>query len=42
LIEWYIAKYGAKQAVGQKMFIEPEVSIKLIDKYLNNKSEYHE
>jgi len=42
LIEWYIDKYGAKQAVGQKMFIEPEISVKLIDKYLNNKSEYHE
>jgi len=42
LIEWYIDKYGAKQAVGRKMFIEPEMSIKLIDKYLNNKSEYHE
>ncbi|MCF6268138.1 MAG: hypothetical protein L3J41_00335 [Melioribacteraceae bacterium] len=39
LIEWYIKKYGAEQAVGQKMFIEPEISIKLIDKYLNNKGE---
>ena len=42
LIEWYIDKYGAKQAVGQKMFIEPEISIKLIDKYLKSKGEYHE
>jgi len=35
LIEWYKTKYGAEQAIGQRMFISPENGIKLIEKYIN-------
>lgn len=35
LIQWYSSKYGAKQAFGQKMYIDPEKGLELIDKYLN-------
>lgn len=34
LIEWYSSQYGAKQALGQKMFIDPEKGVELINKYL--------
>ena len=36
LIPLYQTKYGAMLAVGQRMFIEPEVGIKLMNKYLDN------
>lgn len=35
LIQWYVSKYGAKQAIGQKMYIDPEKGLELIDKYLD-------
>lgn len=34
LIEWYKKKYGATQALGQRMYIEDTIGIKLIEKYL--------
>lgn len=34
LIEWYKEKYGAIQALGQRMFIEDKIGLKLIKKYL--------
>ncbi len=34
LISFYQARYGATLAMGQRMFIEPNVGLKLIDKYL--------
>ena len=37
LIQLYHDRYGATLAAGQRMFIEPEVSIELIEKYLNVK-----
>lgn len=39
LIPFYQNKYGAVQAMGQRMFIEPEGSFKLIRKYLENHGE---
>jgi len=35
LINWYAEKYGAKLALGQRMFIDWENGEKLIEKYLN-------
>ena len=37
LIEWYIDKYEATLALGQRMYIDPDIGLKLIDKYLNRK-----
>ncbi|MEN8121743.1 MAG: hypothetical protein ABFS35_15435 [Bacteroidota bacterium] len=37
LIGWYIEKYGAELALGQRMFIDWENGKKLIEKYLNRK-----
>ena len=37
LIKWYIEKYGAELALGQRMFIDWENGEKLIEKYLNRK-----
>ncbi len=34
LINMYRTKYGAKLALGQRMYIEPSQGIKLIDEYL--------
>ena len=34
LIEWYKNKYGATQALGQRMFIDDVMGLKLIEKYL--------
>ena len=34
LIPLYQKKYGATLAVGQRMFIEPDVGLELIEKYL--------
>ena len=34
LIPLYQKKYGARLAMGQRMFIEPEVGLELIEKYL--------
>lgn len=36
LIPLYQKKYGATLAMGQRMFIEPEVGLELIDKYLKS------
>lgn len=36
LIPLYESKYGAIQAMGQRMFIEPQVGLQLIKKYLNH------
>jgi len=38
LIEWYINKYGATQAIGQKMFISPDKGALLIKKHLNKEN----
>lgn len=35
LIPLYQNKYGAILAMGQRMFIEPEIGLELIEKYLN-------
>ena len=35
LIKWYIEKYGAKLALGQRMFIDWETRESLIEKYLS-------
>ena len=35
LIKWYAEKYGAKLALGQRMFIDWENGERLIEKYLN-------
>ena len=37
LIDWYMEKYHAKIAIGQKMFIEPNDGQILINEYLNRK-----
>lgn len=37
LIELYHDRYGATLAAGQRMFIEPEISLELIEKYLKLK-----
>ena len=37
LIRWYIEKYGAELALGQRMFIDWEQGEKLIEMYLNRK-----
>jgi len=37
LIELYKSKYYAKQINGQRMYIEPEYGVKLINEYLNRK-----
>jgi len=37
LIDWYIEKYGAELALGQRMFIDWENGQRLIEKYLNRK-----
>ena len=37
LISLYEQKYNATLAMGQRMFIEPKESLKLIEKYLNQK-----
>tara|TARA_R110001583_G_scaffold181997_2_gene339543 strand:- start:3 stop:479 length:477 start_codon:yes stop_codon:yes gene_type:complete len=34
LIEWYKKKYGATQALGQRMYIDDSIGLKLIEKYL--------
>lgn len=36
LVNFYSSKYGAIQALGQKICIPPEIGSKLINKYLNN------
>ena len=38
LIDWYIEKYNAKIAIGQKIYIEPKDGQKLINEYLNRKN----
>ncbi len=38
LIEWYINKYGAEKALGQRMFIDPAAGLSLIGKYLERKN----
>ena len=38
LIDWYMEKYYAKIAMGQKMFIEPDDGQNLINEYLNRKN----
>jgi len=35
LNKWYSIKYGAKQAIGQKIYIDPEKGLELIEQYLN-------
>lgn len=35
LISWYVVKYGAELALGQRMFIDWEAGERLIEKYLN-------
>ena len=37
LIEWYTNKYGATLALGQRMYIDPDIGTKLIEEYLNRK-----
>lgn len=37
LIELYSNKYGATQALGQRMYIDPNKGLKLIDEYYNRK-----
>lgn len=37
LIKWYIAKYGATVALGQRMFIDDKKGIQLIEEYLDRK-----
>lgn len=37
LISWYVEKYGAQVAMGQKMFIDPQTGKQLIETYLNRK-----
>lgn len=34
LINWYKIKYGATQALGQRMFIDDSIGLQLIEKYL--------
>jgi len=34
LIDWYQKKYGAKQALGQRMYIDDQAGMRLIDKFL--------
>ena len=34
LIGWYKKKYGATQVLGQRMYIEGSIGLKLIEKYL--------
>jgi hypothetical protein len=34
IIEWYKIKYGATQALGQRMYIDDLCGLKLIEKYL--------
>ena len=34
LIDWYASKYGAIQAIGQRMFITPKKGLELQEKYL--------
>ena len=36
LIPLYQNKYGATLAMGQRMFIDPDTGLELIDKYLNH------
>lgn len=35
LIELYKSRYGARRALGQRMYIEPEAGIKLINEFLD-------
>ena len=35
LIEWYSVTYRAEQALGQRMFIRPEIGAELMDTYLH-------
>ena len=35
LIDWYIEKYGAEVAFGQRMYIDFDRGLSLIEKYLN-------
>ena len=42
LIDWYIEKYGAELALGQRMFIDWENGNKLIEKYLNRNGDKNE
>ena len=35
LIQWYIEKYGAELAIGQRMYIDWKSGEKLIEQYLN-------
>ena len=37
LIDWYVEKYGAELALGQRMFIDWKNGKRLIEKYLNRK-----
>jgi hypothetical protein len=39
LIELYQEKYGARLALGQRMYIEPEVGLNLINEYLQDEKE---
>lgn len=42
LIDWYMEKYNAKIAMGQKMYIEPNDGQSLINEYLNRKNIQHD
>ena len=37
LIKWYSEKYGAKSGLGQRMYIDSENGLKLINEYLERK-----
>ncbi len=37
LMEWYSYKYGTKAGLGQRMYIDPENGLKLINEYLERK-----
>lgn len=36
LVEHYKSRYGARQALGQRMYIEPEEGMRLISEFLEN------
>ena len=38
LIKWYSDKYGAELALGQRMYIDSEAGVKLINEYLYKRS----
>ncbi len=37
LIHWYVEKYGAKVALGQRMYFDPEIGDHLVKEYLFRK-----